>query len=471
MTTQPHRIVVGLGFGDEAKGATVDRLCAEGGVTAVVRFSGGPQAAHNVVVDGTHHTFRQFGSGTLAGVASYLSRYVLVSPEALGAEADELVACGVPDPLGMIAVSPDALVVTAVHRAANRTREDLRGDARHGSCGLGVGETQLYALPENGGPAAIRVRDCRTPDVLRVKLAALLEHYAPLLAQGSHEVPSLREMAVDLLEFGSAVEIVPDVAYLTAAAATGALVLEGSQGVLLDEWRGFHPHTTWSTVTPAPAQELLREAGLERGEVWGAVRSYATRHGAGPFPTEDRALRLPEAHNGYGTYQGDWRTGHLDLVLLDYAARVCRAAGGLDVLAVSHLDAEPVGVAAGYASLPLGDLTDLAHQSRLTAALLAARPRVTPLEGPVDEVIARCVGVPVGMRAYGAGRADRELLRPASGVVAGRSSGQGASRLGGRSRSGTSSTTSARTRVSMSATMRRTSASSCPLGSSSGQSR
>lgn len=471
MTTQPHRIVVGLGFGDEAKGATVDRLCAEGGVAAVVRFSGGPQAAHNVVVGGTHHTFRQLGSGTLAGVASYLSRHVLVSPEALGAEADELAACGVPDPLGLITVSPDALVVTPVHRAVNRTREDLRGDARHGSCGLGIGETQRYALPENGGPAAIRVRDCRTPDVLRVKLAALLEHYAPLLAQGSHEVPSLREMAVDLLEFGAAVAIVPDVAYLTAAAAAGSLVFEGSQGVLLDEWRGFHPHTTWSTVTAAPAQSLLTAAGLDRGEVWGAVRSYATRHGAGPFPTEDRTLELPEEHNGFGTYQGDWRTGHLDLVLLDYAARVCRAGGGLDLLAVSHLDAAPVGVATGYASLPLGDLTDLAHQSRLTAALSAARPRVVPVEGPVDEVIARCVGVPVGMRAYGAARDDRELLRPASGVVAGRSSGQEASRLGGRSRSGTSSTTSARTRASMSATMRRTSASSCPLGSSSGQSR
>ena len=218
----------------------------------------------------------------------------------------------------------------------------------------------------------------------------------------------------------AAVAIVPDAAYLTAAAAAGSLVFEGSQGVLLDEWRGFHPHTTWSTVTPAPAQALLAEAGLGRGEVWGAVRSYATRHGAGPFPTEDRTLELPEDHNGYGAYQGDWRTGHLDLVLLDYAARVCRSAGGLDLLAVSHLDAPPVGVATGYASLPLGDFTDLDHQSRLTAALAAARPQVMPLEGPVDEVIARCVGVPVGMRAYGAARADRvlEVGREAAGLAA-----------------------------------------------------
>ncbi|HEY1135455.1 MAG TPA: adenylosuccinate synthetase [Nocardioides sp.] len=417
MTSQPHRIVIGLGFGDEAKGATVDRLCAEGGVSAVVRFSGGAQAAHNVVVGGRHHTFRQFGSGTLAGVASYLSRHVLVSPEALAVEAEELAALGVPDPLGLVTLSPDALVVTPVHRAANRTREDLRGDARHGSCGLGIGETQWYALPENGGPAAIRVADCLAPDVLRVKLAALLEAYAPLLAQGSHDVPSLREMAVDLLEFGSAVAIEPDDLFLAGTAARGSLVFEGSQGVLLDEWRGFHPHTTWSTVTPLLAQALLREAGLGRGEVWGAVRSYATRHGAGPFPTEDPSLALPEEHNGYGAYQGDWRVGHLDLVLLDYAARVCRAAGGLDRLAVSHLDAAPVGVVSGYASLPLGDIGDLSHQERLTAALLGVRPRTSGLEGPVEDVISRCAGAPVGMRAYGAARADRVLEGRADRVV------------------------------------------------------
>ncbi|MDF9717249.1 adenylosuccinate synthetase [Nocardioides sp. ChNu-99] len=411
---QPHRIVVGLGFGDEAKGATVDHLCAQGGVSAVVRFSGGAQAAHNVVAGDLHHTFRQFGSGTLAGVASYLSRHVLVSPEALAAEAEELAALGVEDPLGLVAVSPDALVVTPVHRAANRTREDLRGDARHGSCGLGIGETQWYALPETAGDAAIRVRDCLDPAGLRTKLMALVDFYAPLLAQGTHEVPSVREMAVDLLEFGDAVAIVPDAAYLRSAAEGGSLVFEGSQGVLLDEWRGFHPHTTWSTVTPLLAQGLLAEAGLERGEVWGTTRAYATRHGAGPFPTEDPALAafLPEPHNGYGEYQGSWRVGQLDLVLLEYAARVCRASGGLDRVAVSHVDVVEaaggrLGVARGYASLPLGDLQDLEHQERLTRALLAVRPAVEAVRGDVVDVISGVLGVPVGSVAYGAARGDR----------------------------------------------------------------
>jgi len=192
-------------------------------------------------------------------------------------------------------------------------------------------------------------------------------------------------------------------------------VFEGSQGVLLDEWRGFHPHTTWSTVTPASAQALLASAGLERGEVWGTTRAYATRHGAGPFPTEDASLAgvLPEPHNAYGDYQGDWRVGHLDLTLLNYAARVCRAAGGLDRVAVSHLDVvEAAGGAVGvarYGSLPLGPVEDLAHQRALTAQLSGVRPEVEAIEGDVASVISRALGVPLGSVAYGASRAERSF--------------------------------------------------------------
>lgn len=425
----PHRIVVGLGFGDEAKGACVDHLCAtarERGepVSAVVRFSGGAQAAHNVVVtDGcgatVHHTFRQFGSGTLAGVGTYLARPTLISPEALAAEADELAELGVPDPLGLVTVSPDALVVTPVHRAVNRTREDLRGEGRHGSCGLGIGEAQAYALEHE----ALRVRDCLSPTTVRERLMALMAHYAPLLEGSRHTVPSVREMAIDLLEFAHAVAIEPDVAYLRRAAARGPLVFEGSQGVLLDEWRGFHPHTTWSTTTPLLGQVLLADAGLDRAEVWGAVRAYATRHGAGPFPTESADVLIAEPHNEFGTYQGAWRTGHLDLVLLDYAARVCRAHGGLDRLAISHLDAvERTGVVRRYrdtVALPLGGFRDLAHQEALTALLFAAEPVVDPV--PVTDsgatsserssalaaLISRTAGAALGCVAYGPARGDR----------------------------------------------------------------
>ncbi|HEU4534990.1 MAG TPA: adenylosuccinate synthetase, partial [Polyangiaceae bacterium] len=130
-----------------------------------------------------------------------------------------------------------------------------------------------------------------------------------------------------------------DEALAARLALGGAVVFEGAQGVLLDEWSGFHPHTTWSTCTFERALDLLRACGFE-GEIArvGVLRAYATRHGAGPFPTEDPALaaRLPEPHNATGPWQGDFRRGWPDFALLRYALAAC---GGADALALTHLDA------------------------------------------------------------------------------------------------------------------------------------
>lgn len=431
---QRHKIVVGLGFGDEAKGSTVDYLCSLGPVSSVVRFNGGSQAAHNVIAAGRHHTFRQFGSGTFAGAPTFLSRYSLINPWHLAEESGDLAALGVDDPLGLVTVSPEALVVTPVHIAANRIREELRGTDRHGSCGLGIGETVWYDLAARQGLAAgetlfditatqsihgpaLRVKDCFDPKILRDRLLALTAFYAPLIARGGHEHPTVREMALDLMAFARAVQVRDDAEHLAAMAQEGPLVFEGAQGVLLDEWRGFHPHTTWSTTLPSNAQELLLEAGQPQAEVIGVLRAYATRHGAGPFPTEDPALAaLPEPHNGEGRYQGSWRAGHLDLVALRYAADVCRRHGGLDALALTHLDTVAaqgmVKVAVSYEGIaepfPLGDHRDLRHQEKLTLVARDAAPVLEPLTmqevvGLVEDVLK----APVSIVADGPRREDR----------------------------------------------------------------
>jgi adenylosuccinate synthase len=432
-------IVVGLGFGDEAKGATVDFLCSQGDVATVVRFNGGGQAAHNVIAGGRHHTFRQFGSGTLSGVPTFLSRYCLVEPIGLAAEADELAVLGVPDPLRMITVDPDALITTPVHVAANRTREDRRGALRHGSTGLGIGETVWYDLacrrgasagqlvenmvaPATARGRALRVRDCREPRVLRRRLNQLVRFYRPLLAGGAHGHPDVADMA-DLLEaFVGAVHIAPS-DHLARRAQRGRLVFEGAQGVLLDQWRGFHPHTTWSTTTPANAQALLASARLPAGYVLGATHAYTTRHGAGPLPTEDPALlAVDEPFNGTGLFQGGWRAGHLDLVALRYAVRVV---GGVDGLAVSHLDvlddpaAPTVRVVDRYRDsrgrtvdrLPLGDPGDLAHQEELTRLLNGATARGRRLRDSRDAVgaLESALGAPAEVLAFGPAREDRKL--------------------------------------------------------------
>ena len=140
-------VVAGLGFGDEGKGTTVDWLVRRHESALVVRYNGGAQAAHNVVLpDGRHHTFSQFGSGTLAGAETFLSRYMLVNPSAMLNEAAGLAGLGVVDPLSRVHVDEDALITTPFHIAANRAREQARGDGRHGSCGMGIRETILFPL-------------------------------------------------------------------------------------------------------------------------------------------------------------------------------------------------------------------------------------------------------------------------------------------------------------------------------------
>ncbi|MGW0251775.1 adenylosuccinate synthetase [Nocardia goodfellowii] len=415
-----HIIVVDLGFGDAGKGATVDWLCAPEaglGVTAVVRFNGGAQAAHNVIADGKHHAFAQFGAGTFSGVPTLLSRHMLVEPIALAGEARQLAALGVPDPLSLLRVDGRALLTTPIHIAANRAREDARGSSRHGSCGRGIGETASYAL-EYDAPT---VADCLRPKALRQKLDLLAAHYDPLIAPSEHRYDPIRDLVEMYREFAAAVSIVDD-GELARLARRGRLIFEGAQGVLLDEWRGFHPHTTWSTVEPRNARAMLAGIGATAYTL-GVTRSYLTRHGAGPFPTEDPSLDIPEAHNAFGPYQGDFRIGHLDLTLLRYAIAAC---DGIDGLAVTHLDRRTPYAAIVYDTpaghvhdLPLGTWRNLPHQQRLTALLTSAEPVLVQL--PADRIawLSTQLSTPIVLTSDGPNRADRtsDAARGAGGGV------------------------------------------------------
>ncbi len=351
-----------------------------------------------------------------------LSKHVLVEPIALAAEARALAALGVPNPLQLLHIDAHALLTTPIHVAANRAREDARGDGRHGSCGKGIGETAAYALDH---PDALTVGDCHRPAVLRAKLAAMADHYRHLVSPSMHRWPDHDDMVIMYSEFVAAVRITDD-GDLAALADGGRLVYEGAQGVLLDEWRGFHPHTTWSTVEPSNARALSAEHGRD-SHVLGVTRTYTTRHGAGPMPTENPTLGavLPELHNGTGSYQGTFRSGDLDEVLMRYATKVC---GGVDSLAVTHLDAVTRAAAAGIPIrsarrypgigdlLPLGPWKDLAHQQHLTDVLSALTPDTVELPTHPADVAAHLgslVGAPVVLTSDGPSRAARRVREPA----------------------------------------------------------
>lgn len=353
MLRQKATIVVDIGFGDNGKGTTVDYIARTSPVAAVVRFNGGAQAAHNVhTPDGRHHTFAQFSSATFVpGVKTHLSRFVLVDPAALLNEESHLRALGVHDALARLSIDAAALIVTPFHKASNRIREVLRGSGRHGSVGMGVGETMAdrIAFPHR----AVFAADLRSPETLVEKFKFFqklkADEFRERLPELSRDAALTEEVrllsdpnapeacAVSFWRYGMKLRLV-DGSYLRKLAFEGDLVFEGAQGVLIDEWHGFHPFTTWSTVTPDNARTLLGEIGyMGMVETLGVLRAYATRHGAGPFPTEDAYLTklLPDTHNTFGRWQENFRVGHFDAVLARYAIAVC---GGVDSLVVTNLD-------------------------------------------------------------------------------------------------------------------------------------
>ncbi|SFF99098.1 adenylosuccinate synthase [Duganella sp. CF458] len=387
--------VIGLAFGDCGKGLFTDYLCRAKSAHTVVRFNGGAQAGHNVVLpDGRHHTFSQFGAGTFnPGVATVLSAPVVVHPTALLVEEAYLRRAGVSDALDRLFIDARCLVTTPYHEAAGRLRERARGAAAHGSCGVGFGETVSHALayPDQ----ALRYADLLYPSHVRDKLETMRHSLRAALPESAlalnpQDAAILDDAGFGLLWLEHAQRLIAKVPPSTPdqiaaqLARPGCIVMEGAQGMLLDEWHGFHPHTTWSSTGPAASDAALAGYGLsERVTHLGAMRSYLTRHGQGPMPTEDQTLDgLGEPHNADSGWQGRFRRGHPDAVLLRYALA---AAGRIDGLLVSHLDAFDSGARLRWAhsykvhgrevrDLPLAGSPDLSHTAALCELLNAANP-------------------------------------------------------------------------------------------------
>jgi adenylosuccinate synthase len=306
---------------------------------------------------------------------------VVIHPGALLAEADHLVTLGVPRPLERFFIHPRALVTTEFAQAMNRLRELARGATRHGSCGHGIGETRSYWLKH--GSDAITAGDLAEYDLLWSKLELqrqrlLLElQEIPCNTSESRRLAaeffncSARDAADELYAIGTRLQFSVDVPDCRIA------IFEGAQGVLLDEWRGFHPYTTWSTVTQHHALELVTQSGAEEVCALGVTRAYFTRHGAGPFPTEDAAMALTDDGNPWNAWQHGIRFGHLDVVLLRYA--IASSGGMLDGLVVNCLD--QIGkqslVCTSYeetADLAPSEVPSLRHQEQLAEKLFRARP-------------------------------------------------------------------------------------------------
>lgn len=332
--------VVDLGFGDAGKGMATHclvRSLPPG--TISVRFNGGAQAGHTVVDEtGRRHVFSQFGAATFTEAPSVFARTCVFHPTALLRERAALAATG--GRVDLLSVSAACLVTTPYHQAGNRVRERSRA-VRHGSCGVGVGETIQAQIAQPA--SAIRAGDLGDRPALRAALAAQHALYAPLADASTVTAPDdaavLRSTAwwetwID--DAQRAFGYVRDESAIAArVAAAPAVVFEGAQGMLLDEDHGFAPYTTPSRCGTRNITELLADWQLAGPlQVWGVTRTHMVRHGPGPLPTE-RAGTIDDTTNQANEWQGALRFGALDLVLLAHARRQLPP---LRALAVSHLD-------------------------------------------------------------------------------------------------------------------------------------
>jgi adenylosuccinate synthase len=414
-------VVVDLAFGDAGKGTIVDYLVRREHAELVVRFNGGAQAGHNVVTDdGRHHTFAQLGAGSFVpGCRSHLAETVILHPSAVVVEERWLARAGVSDAWARLTIAPGALVTTPFHQALGRLRE-LAREEPHGTCGVGVGETVRSAL----AGLAIRARDLYAEghendlaDRVEPVRRALLEEARTLDARNAEELALLEDPGVTARWIESMRPLLDRASEIIREAPPAErVVLEGAQGVLLDEDWGFHPHTTWSRTTSAHAEAWTERAGFAPSEVVkiGVLRTYLTRHGPGPFPSETEALAaLPEPHNRDDGWQGRFRRGWPDPILARYAIR---ATGGIDELAVTHVDAlsfAPWRVVARHAEdvldVPVAP-HDLEARERLTRALAASQAVLEP--APNDEAgfledLERRLDVPVAIVSRGPRPADK----------------------------------------------------------------
>lgn len=447
-------IVVDLGFGDAGKGLLTDFLVRQLNAGVVVRYNGGAQAGHNVVTpDGRHHTFSQFGSGTfIPGVRTYLSRDVVIHPGALLVEGDILEQRGIRDVFSRLRVSDLAPVITPFHQAANRIREMARGAERHGSCGVGVGETVEDALLYTED--CVLAGDLTNPATLRRKLRSIRERKREQIAGLCRDISPGSQLArewgvfereevieawiTSMVRIGELGLAAPDPVLERWLRETETVIFEGAQGVLLDADAGFHPFTTWSRCTAENAFELIEEMAPDSSAFKiGVMRSYAVRHGPGPLPTEtDELTSVIFEHNEHNEWQGAVRYGWFDAVLARYALGLT---GGVDSLAVTHMDVLSHQLTwkycAGYkgyngpddttidtdksegvmTSFRLPRFLSLEQRAEFTKALSTVNPVLETCsadEAKVIQKIESLLGKPVDMISRGPSAGNVEILKP-----------------------------------------------------------
>jgi adenylosuccinate synthase len=370
--------VIGAQWGDEGKGKVVDWLASRADI--VVRFQGGHNAGHTLVVGNETYKLSLLPSGLVRGKLGIIGNGVVVDPEALLAEIDKVRAQGLEVTPETLRLAENAVLILPVHPAIDRAREAARGEHRIGTTGRGIGP----AYEDKVARRAIRVCDLAEPDTLADKLDELLLHHNTLLA--GLGAPTFTKDALLERLLALAPKILPYAEpvweRLDEARRSGRRILfEGAQAVMLDVDHGTYPFVTSSNTVAATAAAGAGIAPAAIGFVLGIAKSYCTRVGSGPFPselTDSTGTILGDRGHEFGTVTGRRRRcGWFDAALVRQAVKV----GGIQGLVLTKIDVldglPELKLCVGYR---IGDATF----SNLPAAMraqAAAQPIYETLEG------------------------------------------------------------------------------------------
>jgi len=393
-------VVIGTQWGDEGKGKLVDWLTDH--AQGVVRFQGGHNAGHTLVIGGHKTVLHLIPSGILRdGVTCYIGNGVVLSPEALLKEIEELEAAGV-EVRSRVKISEACPLILPYHVAIDVAREAAKGDAKIGTTGRGIGP----AYEDKVARRALRVQDLLVAERFEAKLAELLDFHNFVLTKYLKAPPvdfaKVRDAALAL-----APQLAPMVADVSRALydanrAGHGLLFEGAQGSLLDIDHGTYPFVTSSNCVAGAA---AAGAGVGPGMlhyVLGITKAYTTRVGSGPFPTElDDAIgeHLRARGNEFGATTGrPRRCGWFDAAALKRSIQI----NGISGLCVTKLDVldgmDAVKLCTGYTVD--GELTDLLPSGAEDAA--RCKPVYEELPGWSESTVGvrRFEDLPQNARAY-----------------------------------------------------------------------
>ena len=343
-------VVVGSQWGDEGKGKIVDWLSQRADI--VVRFQGGHNAGHTLVIDGVTYKLSLLPSGVVrSGKLSVIGNGVVVDPHALAGEIEKLRDQGVAITRDNLRIAENATLILSLHRELDALRESSNSGTRIGTTKRGIGP----AYEDKVGRRAIRLMDLANLDTLRHKIDGLLAHHNALRrGLGQEEVSAdalyeeLRSVADQVLPYMDSVWQLLD----RERRAGKRILFEGAQGTLLDIDHGTYPFVTSSNTVAGQAATGSGLGPHALNYVLGITKAYTTRVGEGPFPTEqlnEIGERLGTRGREFGVVTGrKRRCGWFDAVLVRQTVRT----SGIDGIAFTKLDIldgfEEIKVCVGY---------------------------------------------------------------------------------------------------------------------------